>query len=283
MFRSPQILSWSCPLRPLLLSREPHFAAFSEHPGVGWQVSKALKERRYVGIHGSKKGSSLPTQTVFSSTQLSLFNVDCDKQQPNVASFQNLLSKVILPGHHHPPHVPASVSHSWKCRVAENLCQNFKAVSTHKDCLINTTCLQPWRRPQDIKTLCNAQRENFVRPSSLSTGMPWIFNHFDGRAQPSSFSFHQTRAVHQAAPHLADPRRDCLSLENENRCRQSLRANLKLYEMGKGRNETSKSQGKNQAKWASVLVCLCSVEGEPAILFTLRSSTLKGRHKGDVR
>lgn len=27
---------------------------------------------------------------------------------------------------------------------------------------------------------------------------------------------------------------------------------------------------------------LCSVEAEPAFLFTLRSSTLKGRHKGDV-
>uniref|UniRef100_A0A3B4F4N0 Nudix hydrolase 8 n=1 Tax=Pundamilia nyererei TaxID=303518 RepID=A0A3B4F4N0_9CICH len=35
-------------------------------------------------------------------------------------------------------------------------------------------------------------------------------------------------------------------------------------------------------RWASVLVSLCSLDGEPAFLFTLRSSTLKGRHKGDV-
>lgn len=57
--------------------------------------------------------------------------------------------------------------------------------------------------------------------------------------------------------------------------------NLKLYEMDKGRKGAGLSQTKKQ--WASVLVSLCSVAGEPAFLFTLRSSTLKGRHKGDVR
>ncbi|KAM9359081.1 mitochondrial coenzyme A diphosphatase NUDT8 [Symphorus nematophorus] len=110
--------------------------------------------------------------------------------------------------------------------------------------------------------------------------MPWILDHFHCRPQPSRIPFHQTSAVHQAAPQMADTWRDCLSPENENRCRQSLEPNLKLYEVDKGRK--SQSQGKNQAKWASVLVSLCSVEGEPAFLFTLRSSTLKGRHKGDV-
>lgn len=59
-------------------------------------------------------------------------------------------------------------------------------------------------------------------------------------------------------------------------------SNLKLYEADKGRTGASLSQGKNQAKWAAVLVSLCSVDSEPAFLFTLRSSTLKGRHKGDV-
>uniref|UniRef100_A0A8C6U440 Nudix (nucleoside diphosphate linked moiety X)-type motif 8 n=1 Tax=Neogobius melanostomus TaxID=47308 RepID=A0A8C6U440_9GOBI len=56
----------------------------------------------------------------------------------------------------------------------------------------------------------------------------------------------------------------CLSSGNEQRCRRGL------------------SLGKKQARWASVLVSLCSMEDEPAFLFTLRSSTLKGRHKGDV-
>ncbi|KAM6933931.1 mitochondrial coenzyme A diphosphatase NUDT8 [Xenentodon cancila] len=52
--------------------------------------------------------------------------------------------------------------------------------------------------------------------------------------------------------------------------------------MNKVRKGASQVQGKNQGKWASILVSLCSVKGEPAFLFTLRSSTLKDRHKGDV-
>uniref|UniRef100_A0A3Q4M3K7 Uncharacterized LOC102785037 n=1 Tax=Neolamprologus brichardi TaxID=32507 RepID=A0A3Q4M3K7_NEOBR len=71
------------------------------------------------------------------------------------------------------------------------------------------------------------------------------------------------------------PPLDCLSLGNENRCRQHLGPNLKLYKLQKGRKEGNQ-------RWASVLVSLCSLDGEPAFLFTLRSSTLKGRHKGDV-
>uniref|UniRef100_A0A3Q3BRI6 Nudix hydrolase 8 n=1 Tax=Kryptolebias marmoratus TaxID=37003 RepID=A0A3Q3BRI6_KRYMA len=59
---------------------------------------------------------------------------------------------------------------------------------------------------------------------------------------------------------------DCLSLENEARCRQKL----------------AQTQGTNRGRWAAILVSLCSVEGEPAFLFTLRSSTLRGKHKGDV-
>ncbi|XP_063061212.1 nucleoside diphosphate-linked moiety X motif 8 [Engraulis encrasicolus] len=62
----------------------------------------------------------------------------------------------------------------------------------------------------------------------------------------------------------------CLSSENEARCRKRLQPNAALYQ---------KDQGKN---WAAVLVSLCTVGGEPAFLFTLRSNQLKGRHKGDV-
>lgn len=76
--------------------------------------------------------------------------------------------------------------------------------------------------------------------------------------------------------------RDCLSSGNEQRCRQILEPNLKLYEVEKVRRGPSLSLGKKQARWAAVLVSLCSVEDEPAFLFTLRSCTLKGRHKGDV-
>ncbi|XP_044057280.1 nucleoside diphosphate-linked moiety X motif 8 [Siniperca chuatsi] len=274
MSRGPQILTWSCPIKPLLLLRESHVSALSEHTGAAWHGARAVKERRYEVIHGSKVRSSLSTETVSCSTQLSVFSMDCDNRQLRKASFQNLLSKAVLSSHHH---------------------QHLKAVSIYQDCLINTTCLKPQRRPWDIcqpslsftnKTPCNLlqshlyYKQHFVRPFSLSTHTAWILKHFHSRLQPSSLSFHQTRAVHQVAPHVADAWRDCLSLENENRCRQSLRPNLKLYEVDKGRKGAS--QGKNQGKWASVLVSLCSVEGEPVFLFTLRSSTLKGRHKGDV-
>lgn len=293
--RGHQILTWSCPIRPLLLLRESHLTAFSEHAGAGWHTARELKERRY-------EGSSLSAETVSCSTQLSFFSWDCGNHTLREASFHNLTSKANLSSHQPPPQVPASgksklASNPWKCTVVEDLAQNPKAVSTYRDCLTNTTCLQPWRRLWNIcqpshsfpnKTQCTYlqshlyYRQLFVRPLSLSTCKPWILNHFHNRPQHYSLSFHQTRAVHQAAPHVADGWRGCLSPENENRCRLRLGPNLKLYEVEKGRKGASQSQGKNQGKWASVLVSLCSVEGEPAFLFTLRSSTLKGRHKGDV-
>ncbi|XP_070685246.1 mitochondrial coenzyme A diphosphatase NUDT8 isoform X2 [Pempheris klunzingeri] len=295
MFRGRQILTWSCPIRPLLLVRESHASAFFEHTGGGWQVARDVKERRYEGICGSKVGSSLSTETISCSTQLSSFNFDLDNHHLRKASFQNPLCKAILSSSCHPPQVSATTkakqsSDHWKCTVVEDLGQNLKDVSTYQECLINRTYVQRWRRLWDIcqssisftnKTQFNPLH-SYYRPFSLSTHTPWILNHFNDIPQPSSLSFHQSRGVHQAAPHMADAWRDCLSLQNENRCRQSLWPNLKLYEVDKGRKEVSQNQGKNQRRWASVLVSLCSVEGEPAFLFTLRSSTLKGRHKGDV-
>ncbi|KAG8002203.1 Nucleoside diphosphate-linked moiety X motif 8 [Nibea albiflora] len=293
MFRGPQILTRSCPIRSLLLVKESHLSAVCEHTDAGWLPARAVKERRYEGLHGSKERSSLSTRTVSCSAQLSLFSLDCDYQQLREASFQNLLSEAILSSPHHPPQVSTSArakgeSGSWKCTGVEDLGQNLKAVSTYQDCLINKTCrLQPSFSFTN-KTRCNLlqshlyHRQHFVRPFSLLTDRSWILNHFHSGPQPSSHSFHSTRAVHQAAPRVASAWSDCLSPENESRCRQRLGPNLKLYEADKERKGTSQSEGKNQPKWASVLVCLCSVEGEPAFLFTLRSSTLKGRHKGDV-
>lgn len=95
-------------------------------------------------------------------------------------------------------------------------------------------------------------------------------------------NFTQIRAVHRTVPCEDFAWRDCLSSGNEQRCRQILEPNLKLYEVEKVRRGPSLSLGKKQARWAAVLVSLCSVEDEPAFLFTLRSCTLKGRHKGDV-
>ncbi|KAL2096604.1 hypothetical protein ACEWY4_008752 [Coilia grayii] len=79
----------------------------------------------------------------------------------------------------------------------------------------------------------------------------------------------QVCAMHSAAQ-LKVALQYCLSAENEARCRKRLEPNVTLYQKDKGKS------------WAAVLVCLCTAGGEPAFLFTLRSSTLKGRHKGDV-
>lgn len=302
MLRGTQILTWSCPVRPLLLLRESHLSALSGPPGAGWQRARAAQERRYEGIRAKKEGTSLSAETVFCPTQLSLCNLDCDNQQLREVSFQNLRSKAILSSHRRHAQVYASAkaegaSESWTCTAVKDLERNLKPVGTNSVCLFNTTRPRPWRRPWDIcqpslsltnKTQCNllqsqlCHKQHFVRALSLSTHTTWSFSPFHRRPQPPTLSFHQTRAIHQAAPRVADTWRDCLSPENENRCRKSLVPNLKLYEADKGGKGTSQSQGKKQAKWASVLVSLCSVEGEPAILFTLRSSTLKGRHKGDV-
>uniref|UniRef100_A0A8C9A1M0 Nudix hydrolase domain-containing protein n=1 Tax=Prolemur simus TaxID=1328070 RepID=A0A8C9A1M0_PROSS len=61
---------------------------------------------------------------------------------------------------------------------------------------------------------------------------------------------------------------DCLSAEGERRCRQLLAG------------ATARLRARPAS--AAVLVPLCSVRGVPALLYTLRSSRLAGRHKGDV-
>ncbi|KAK7882834.1 hypothetical protein WMY93_029008 [Mugilogobius chulae] len=75
-----------------------------------------------------------------------------------------------------------------------------------------------------------------------------------------------------------------LLLETGNCSKLSSSCCLRNFQ-GESRESAERSHfdfGKKPARWASVLVCLCSVEDEPAFLFTLRSSTLQGRHKGDV-
>ncbi|XP_044539791.1 nucleoside diphosphate-linked moiety X motif 8 [Gracilinanus agilis] len=70
------------------------------------------------------------------------------------------------------------------------------------------------------------------------------------------------------APSPEDAARHSLSSANELRCRHLLEATTAKY--------------RHREAMAGVLVPLCSVQGDPCLLYTLRSSRLTGRHKGDV-
>lgn len=291
MFRSPRMLTLSCPLRSLLL-REYYAATCSEHAGATWQAARALKERSNEGIHRCKEGSSCFPETLQCSTQLPLLSSDSEDEKRRETSFKNLSCKAFLSCHcHQCPQVSAAAKakqefSSWNCTVVKDLSQNS---------LRSSSCLQSRRRPvyQTLSSLtaktCKLLHSysdhggHLVRHFSLCTDQRWMLNQPLSKPQLSSVFLHQTRGVSQVAPHDAGSLRDCLSPENENRCRQCLGPNLKLYDTDKGRKGWIQSKGKSQARWASVLVSLCSVHGEPAFLFTLRSSALKGRHKGDVR
>lgn len=282
------MLTLSCPLRSLLL-REYYAATCSEHAGATWQAARALERSNEV-IHRCKEGSSCFPETLQCSTQLPLLSSDSEDVKQRKT--KNLSCKAFLSCHcHQCPQVSAAAKakqefSSWNCTVVKDLSQNS---------LISSSCLQSRRRPfcQSLSSLtaktCNLlhsysdHRGHLVRHFSLCTDQRWMLNQPLSKLQLSSVFLHQTRAVSQAAPRDAGSLRDCLSPENENRCRQCLGPNLKLYDTDKGRKSWIQSKGKSQARWASVLVSLCSVDGEPAFLFTLRSSALKGRHKGDVR
>lgn len=263
MLRGPPVLVWACPLRSTWLLREFHLFASSEHVGSTWL------EVRHEQI--SEKGA----KTLRCSARLHSLSNGGEKFRLEGLLSENSVSKAILKSHYHHPQVSA------KTKVAPYL------FSTFWDCLINRT-FWPWVLSHTTCNLINKRRCNFLqnclRHNHCSVGSfnirtlnPWILN------QPHLHSVHQIRTVHQAARRVADTWRDCLSSENEERCRHILQANWKHYDMDKVRKGASQAQGRNKGKWASILVSLCYDQGGPAFLFTLRSCTLKGKHKGDVR
>ncbi|XP_034459741.1 nucleoside diphosphate-linked moiety X motif 8 isoform X2 [Hippoglossus hippoglossus] len=301
MFRAPQILTWSCPTRSLLLLRVSPLAALPEHTAAVCQGARHVSGNRCEGIPGGGRRdeglSSLSKETVSNSIQPHLFNWECANHHLREVSFHNSVSKTILSSRHQTSQLSTSVktkpvTDSWKSTVVKVSGPNPQAVSPHQGCSTNTTCLLPWRRPRDFfhvslsytnKSQCNPHSHLYHRRhiASLSALTSQILNHFHSRSQATSLFLQQSRDIHQASPRLVDDWRDCLSPENENRCRQSLRANLKLYDTARWSKAASQSQGEKRLKYASVLVSLCAVEEQPAFLFTLRSIKL-GRNKGDV-
>ncbi|KAI1894079.1 hypothetical protein AGOR_G00130300 [Albula goreensis] len=128
--------------------------------------------------------------------------------------------------------------------------------------------------PKNHNVQAGSFHKDFFSNWAGITSKPWDIISLKGH--PSA----QSRHLHQGdpGPMRQPPGRDILSAENEARCRRALEANIGLYERERAKG---RAHG-GQRGWAAVLVSLCSVGGEPAFLFTLRSSTLKGRHKGDV-
>ncbi|XP_058489992.1 nucleoside diphosphate-linked moiety X motif 8 [Solea solea] len=290
MLRSPQIIiACSFPIRSRLIP------AVCEHTGALWRGSRHVKENQWIldRCRGNE-WSSLSKDSGCCSLKLSLLNSGCDDHRLIETSFQNPRSRTFLNRSHQPPQHSTSekdkpVSDPCTSPGEDNSGPDPQALSTYHNCLTNTTCLHAWKRRQDFshvpfsfssKTLCNLplnhlyHRSHFTRFFSTSTHNHT--NHFHSRSQAASIFIQQNRPFCQASPHVVVDWRDCLTVENENRCRQSLRPNLKLYDTFTGSN-TSESQW----NWASILISLCSVQGQPAFLFTLRSTAL-GRNKGDV-
>ncbi|XP_076138488.1 mitochondrial coenzyme A diphosphatase NUDT8 [Alosa pseudoharengus] len=155
--------------------------------------------------------------------------------------------------------------------------------SDHK-CLLLHSHNQAGKQKVGATTSCNIESEqhshssvSFLRGSHkllfprslLSTPNLWTRSSIvAGRLWEQHLAI-QACGMHGATQLKVTPEY-CLSAENEDRCRKRLQSNAALYQKEKGKS------------WAAVLVCLCTERGEPAFLFTLRSSKLKGRHKGDV-
>ncbi|XP_077579151.1 mitochondrial coenzyme A diphosphatase NUDT8 [Stigmatopora nigra] len=203
-------------------------------------------------INEKRMCPSPSTKTALCPTKQNIFTSHCDSELMQAVSLENLTSKALT--------TPSS--------------KDPQTVET-QNCFVNATSHPP-QKFGDIRhhlsdslkntTYCRASYSRFV--SSLK----WLGS-VHMRAQAYSLSSHQARAVHGAWS-------ECLTLENEDRCRRKLAPNLKMYDVDN--RKKAQSQDKNKGRWASILVSLCSVKEQPAFLFTLRSITLKGRHKGDV-
>uniref|UniRef100_A0A1A8N9Q4 Nudix (Nucleoside diphosphate linked moiety X)-type motif 8 n=1 Tax=Nothobranchius rachovii TaxID=451742 RepID=A0A1A8N9Q4_9TELE len=276
MFKSPPVLMWACLSRLQLLLGESHPAAFSEHFGFGCQRAIRVKNRECQQTSSKSTsviGTSSSTKTVRSSDQLSSCDSDSKTCQRIEVLHSDGCSRTLLLSRPPNPQVSYLTRTFWDRLIPQQWGRRWHVRWISLRCTSNN----------QFKFLQNhpSPRQSSFSPVGLLAPKPWILNWFCCKQAPS-LPFNQIRAVHRASPHVADTWRDCLSLQNENRCRQHLLPHWQLYNMERVRRGASQTQGRNTGRWASILVSLCSVEGEPAFLFTLRSSTLKGRHKGDV-
>lgn len=259
MFRGPQLLNWACPIRSLLQQRELHLTAISQYAATVSHGSRSVKKRRPTR---SQQTEGPPSPILRGHLH-----------SRNIQPFYNISPKAIYTSHHKPACFLEAQPKHGKNTIA----------GTDNDCIVCTNGLQSQRKhwvQQHCSPHCKPFKPNQLCSTSSFSPLVLAANISSHNLTP--FGFNQTRCVHQTVSHEVAAWSAFLSTENEQRCRQILEPNLKLYEVEKVRRGPSLSLGKKQARWASVLVSLCCVEGEPAFLFTLRSCMLKGRHKGDV-
>ena len=187
---------------------------------------------------------------------------------------------------HSPIHLKAASHQNLKIRAALSIHPQPSPLTQHPIRLERWQgCTFNHSTQTSKRLIIHGDPENHMKPLPLQNRLQSISQPpvciTPGHNQSGIFlpQVNQSRGLHQAPPRRATALGHCLSPENEQRCRGSLGRNLKLYEAGRG---VAQAHGKSQGRWASILVTLCSVQGEPAFLFTLRSSKLK-RNKGDVR
>lgn len=307
MFRSPQLLA-SPSLKGthrsllLLLSKETLTSICPRHQKSRLQGRRALSlgfieksccAKKEEGIQG-KLPQDLAKERIIRKTDINPEPSDTDSlsasdELTTVSSYSRHL-KLSLDRYF--PCIVQPLSSTWSALPSHNHSQTnspqyvinleTSGRSDHK-CLLQHAHNQAGKQKGDVTTSCNSESLQhshssvsflsgshkllFTR-SLVSTQKLWTRSIVAGRLREQRLI--QACGMHGVAQLKVAPEY-CLSAENEARCRKRLEPNTALYQKEKGKS------------WAAVLVSLCTEGGEPALLFTLRSSTLKGRHKGDVR
>lgn len=216
------------------------------------------------GPHRSHHYISVPNSSKYVSQKSFRINTSCSINPENATDFRTVRK------------IPISVQNCSYTKFSDHFIL--------RDCVLNK-CLLPenntskhrcstdkWREDlnrigKSTKSYHDIGSTSFTKSYEFTKGL-WTSYHEQWRYSGPLKA--QTCGLHRTVPQQA-AFEDCLSAKNEERCREHLHSNTALYEK------------KKEKSWAAVLVSLCTVGGEPALLFTLRSSTLRGKHKGDVR